>query len=520
MPCLNRFRGGLLAILGRSATKLALANELAAKGAHLAAFPLLVKAAKAGLPAASYELGVAYLFGRGVPCSLTESLRWLTSAATAGKAAAQSLLAGLALQGISQTTSAGLFDATSSHNGVPNYDQALKWARRAAATGSPEAKVLLGFILTAGPTEVRDEEQGESLYRQAAESGNAQGQLGWALVLLRRNSAAAVTEACGLLEAAASAGVPAAHYVLGIVAEGGGAGSQDFTAAAAHYRAAAELRHHSAELRYGIALLVGRGVKQDVFNGESWLRRAGLAGETQAAAMVGDLYTRAGPVPPNYFEAAIWFRRAAEGGHAGAARALAQLHLRGAGVFRDTREATRWFRQAVELGDADAMTDLAQIALTRQAPAADRQATFVWFQRKAEAGDPVAALNLGICLAEGVGVRRDEVRALALFRQAATCVPAAQYWCGRMLAEGRGSPVDLSAARAWFLRAAEQHNADAETAAGEMLINGRGGPPDRSMAIFLFNRAAATGHPAALFALNVLRGAAQNGASSDQCLAA
>jgi TPR repeat protein len=89
-----------------------------------------------------------------------------------------------------------------------------------------------------------------------------------------------------------------------------------------------------------------------------------------------------------------------------------------------------------------------------------------------------------------------------------------------MLAEGRGSPVDLSAARAWFLRAAEQHNADAETAAGEMLINGRGGPPDRSMAIFLFNRAAATGHPAALFALNVLRGAAQNGASSDQCLAA
>jgi TPR repeat protein len=129
--------------------------------------------------------------------------------------------------------------------------------------------VLLGFILTAGPTEVRDEEQGESLYRQAAESGNAQGQLGWALVLLRRNSAAAVTEACGLLEAAASAGVPAAHYVLGIVAEGGGAGSQDFTAAAAHYRAAAELGHHSAELRYGIALLVGRGVKQDVFNGES-----------------------------------------------------------------------------------------------------------------------------------------------------------------------------------------------------------------------------------------------------------
>jgi TPR repeat protein len=42
--------------------------------------------------------------------------------------------------------------------------------------------------------------------------------------------------------------------------------------------------------------------------------------------------------------------------------------------------------------------------------------------------------------------------------------------CGRMLAEGRGGSLDLRAARAWFLQAAEQANADAEVATGEMLI--------------------------------------------------
>jgi TPR repeat protein len=110
MSHFNRLRGGLLAVLGRPATKLALATELATQGEHLAAVPLFVSAAKAGLPAASYELGRAYLFGHGVPCCLAEAMRWLTRAAIAGEVAAQCLLAKLALQGISPVTSTGLFD--------------------------------------------------------------------------------------------------------------------------------------------------------------------------------------------------------------------------------------------------------------------------------------------------------------------------------------------------------------------------------------------------------------------------
>jgi TPR repeat protein len=512
---LHRLRGSALAIFGRPATKLALARELVTQGAHRVALPLFVKLAKAGLPAASYELGRTYLLGHGVPCCLNEALRWLNQAAAAGEVAAQTLLADLALQGFYQTASTGLFD-TVTDDRAPNYELALKWAGRAVACGSSEAKVLLGFILTAGPVQVRDQEQGERLYRQAAEAGNAQGQFRWALVLLRRNNAAAVSEARGLLEAAASTGVPSAHYLLGIIAEG----DQDFPAAAEHYRVGAELGLHPAELRYGVVLLIGRGVKEDAINGESWLRRAGLAGEAQAAAIVGDLYASSGPLPPNYFEAAIWFRRAAEAGHSGAARALGQLHLRGAGVTRDPQEAALWFRQAAAQDDDGAMADLAQLALTRQVPESDRQATFAWFLQKAGAGDPAAAFNVGICLAEGIGTRRDDALALLLFRHAAKCMPIAQYWCGRMLAEGRGCAPDLQAARAWFLQAAEKGNTDAEVAAGEMLFNGRGGPPDRGMAAALFMRAAATGHSGASFALEVLRRSELSDASGSVHLAA
>jgi uncharacterized protein len=83
-------------------------------------------------------------------------------------------------------------------------------------------------------------------------------------------------------------------------------------------------------------------------------------------------------------------------------------------------------------------------------------------------------------------------------------IAEAQYWCGRMRAEGRGCPPDPQAARIWFLRAAELGNADAQVAAGEMLFNGGGGPPDKEFARTLFRRAASAGHPGGKFALNVL----------------
>ncbi|MEJ1978406.1 MAG: hypothetical protein WDN49_22050 [Acetobacteraceae bacterium] len=96
----------------------------------------------------------------------------------------------------------------------------------------------------------------------------------------------------------------------------------------------------SGMARWGLALMEGRGVAKDATGGESWLRRAALAGDAEAAVIVGDLYAKGGELPPNYAEAAIWFARAAELGHAAAARALGLLHLTGA-ACRGTRRRRR-----------------------------------------------------------------------------------------------------------------------------------------------------------------------------------
>jgi TPR repeat protein len=480
----------ILATLGSSAAQLAHAGRLSGRGAHQAAF---------------------YLLGLGVPPSLSAALHWLVRAAEADEVEAQTLLASLALQGVCDTKSTSVFETTlTTGDQHPNYRVALHWAEQAVAHGSAAAQAILGNILTGGPAELRDCERGEQYYRHSAEAGCAQGRLGWALILLRRNTLGAAREACELLQKAAMANIPAARFILGVIAESGAAGPQDFAAAAEHYRVAAGLGHRSAQLRYGIALLSGRGVEADPFNGESWLRRAGLAGEPQAAAMIGDLYACQGELPPNYVEAAMWLRRAAEAGHTGAAKTLGHLLLGVAGLNPDPEEAALWLRLAIAGGEFEARNDLARLALMGQVPEADQQATCSWFQEQAETGDLAAAFDLGLCFAQGIGAPRDDNQALALFERAAVTMPVAQYWCGRMRAEGRGCPPDLRAARAWFLRAAELQNPDAEVAAGEMLINGRGGPPDQEFAMALFRRAASVDHPGALFALEVMGRVAGN----------
>ena len=219
----------ILATLGSPAAQLARASQLTGQDAYQAAFRLLIKAAKAGVPAAWYQVGRAYLLGHGVPSSLSAALHWLARAAEADEVEAQTLLASLALQGTCDTAQTGLFEAASTIvDQQPNYHVALHWAEQAAAHGSAEAQAILGYVLTSGPVELRDCERGEQYYRYSAEAGCAQGQLGWALVLLRRNTLDATREACELLEQAAAASLPTAQYMLGVIAESGAAGTQDF----------------------------------------------------------------------------------------------------------------------------------------------------------------------------------------------------------------------------------------------------------------------------------------------------
>jgi TPR repeat protein len=491
------------------------ADQLWGTGQTIRALRVLERAADAGSGEAGLRIARAYLDGRGVPANATEGMRWLERAAQRDHVPAQALLAALLLRGLGaaprERSTADLFHDKARPDPVtgpePSFEHALAWARRAAAAGSADAQPVLGYILTSGPEEYRDLEQAHTLYQKAAEAGSPQGALGYAISLAgRAPDLDGQREIARWLDAAAKAGLPTAYYLLGEAHERGIAGVQDLPAAVENYRLAAEQGHRSAQAKYGLALLLGRGTDKEPVNGESWLRRAALAGDAEAAALVGDLYARGGDLPPNYLEAALWYRRAADAGHRVAARALGLLYLTGAGVARDADEAAAWFRVAAERGDTVAQADLGNLALRGVNTAREATQTPEWFRAAAEQGDVTAAFNLAVCLLEGVGTARDPVQAARWLRGAAESLPNAQFWYGRLLVDGNGVPQDPVQGRAWIEKAAANGLVQAQVLLGSMLVNGEGGAKDHVAAQVWFARAASSGHPGAMFALGALAG--------------
>ena len=165
------------------------AVSLRESGKVTEAFPLLARAANAGIVEAEFAIAQSYLQGSGVPASLPEGLRWLKRAAANDIVEAQALLSSLYLQGLAGpadeegTASSELF--AGDEKTPPNFEAAARWAKRAATAGSAQAKALLGYILTSGPQSLRNLGLAERCYEESAAAGCPQGYLGFALSLAR-----------------------------------------------------------------------------------------------------------------------------------------------------------------------------------------------------------------------------------------------------------------------------------------------------------------------------------------------
>src|SRR5580692_6324520 len=74
--------------------------KLTEQGEVKQAFPLLTRAARAGIAEAECRVGRCYLEGAGVPPSRIEGVRWLERAANQGYVEAQAQLATLSIHGL------------------------------------------------------------------------------------------------------------------------------------------------------------------------------------------------------------------------------------------------------------------------------------------------------------------------------------------------------------------------------------------------------------------------------------
>jgi TPR repeat protein len=372
---------------------------------------------------AAFRAGTCYAEGNGAPVHLFEAARWFRLAAEAGHERAQFRLAELHLAGVPEQAtlfpSNGLFET--GVTGEADYHASLPWARRAAESGAADAQALLGFIFSSGPPGLRDAGTGLDWYRRSAEQDFPAGCLGYGITLLAQADGGADNTkiACARRQMlrAAEAGLPTAHYMLGIIAEMGVGTARDEAEARASYHVAAVAGQSKAQARLGAMLLEGRGGPADRLNGETWLRRAVLGGAPEAALRLGAIYIQ----DHNGVEAVRWYELAAQAGEAQAQAALAGLYLSGQGVVRDHQTAKFWLLRAAEAEHPGAMYGLGVLHAGGYDIVPDAAQARHWLAEAANRDHPLAALVLARFFLHGVGgavdvaaARRSYARAIQL----------------------------------------------------------------------------------------------------------
>jgi uncharacterized protein len=181
-------------------------------------------------------------------------------------------------------------------------------------------------------------------------------------------------------------------------------------------------------------------------------------------------------------------------------RALYQLG-RAYAANQQVPEAIGAYRKAVDKGSTSAMVELGVLLATGAGVPKDQAQARKLFERAAEAGNPRGVTNLA-ALSEGGGTPADPVKTRGLLARAVETNSAeAQYQLGLMVADGVGGPKDDAAARALFEKAAAQGHAGALERMGEFAQSGRGGPQDSNAAKAYYEKAAALGNEEAKAAL-------------------
>ena len=186
-------------------------------------------------------------------------------------------------------------------------------------------------------------------------------------------------------------------------------------------------------------------------------------------------------------------------------RALYQLG-RAYAANQQLTEAAGAYRRAAEKGSTSAMVELGVLLATGSGVAKDEAQARKLFERAAAGGNPRGIANLA-ALNESGGVTLDPAQTRAALAKAADANSAeAQYQLGLLLAEGIGGPKDDVAARALFEKAAAQDHPAALERMGAFAQNGRGGPQDASAAKTYYEKAAALGNEEAKAALKRAQG--------------
>jgi TPR repeat protein len=198
-----------------------------------------------------YRTGEAYYLGKGVPKNYNEALKWYRKAAEQGHALAQNSVGACCEKG----------------RGVPqDHTQAVKWYRKAAEQGEAYAQNNLGACYANGTGVLEDRAEAVKWYRKAAEQGNVLAKTNLGLLNEKGEEVPDYPEAVESCRKMADQGFAPAQHNLGVCYRDGKGVEKDSAEAVKWFRKAAEQGHLSSQESLGACYANGR-VAIDIASG-------------------------------------------------------------------------------------------------------------------------------------------------------------------------------------------------------------------------------------------------------------
>jgi uncharacterized protein len=422
---------------------------------------LMSRKANAGDPIAQHELGVRYMIGKGIEADSGKAAYWF------GKAAAQNMLASRFNLGILSFNGWGVswnpFEAfrafrIAAEGEMPeaeyifglfyaenmvvplDYDKALYWVRKAAASGSRGAKEGLPDLERSAARHAEQRATGADTLRQVpvvpialtdtstAPQGSAilqSAMLGAdpdmrrALGLAKLLDSELQVDSVGMaaLRAAADVGSPEALALLGRCAEEGlGRPRDDVDAIASYVRATRMGSPRAGELLY--ALLKEPGILQAL---KSRARRDDPEAmctwsALHALGFESVLLQSQALLTPT--QAVQLLRKAADREYVPALIEMGLWYFAGRWVSIDVVRAEELWKKAASLGSREAELRLAALRLREEKDSAAVAKDLAVVRRGVEDGSVLAEVTLGYCYESGRGVRPLIAEAVRLYRVA------------------------------------------------------------------------------------------------------
>lgn len=308
-------------------------------------------------------------------------------------------------------------------NGIgttPDFDEALKWYRRAAEGDSLDAKNAIGRFYEHGISVEQDLSEAIKWYIRAAEEG----------------SLSAIKNL-------------AKRY------ENGDGVPYDKNEATKWYLKGADRDDAFCIFKVGENMMAYDSLIKNDREGARWIAIAANRGCEEAQVALADLYKWGLEVPEDREKAFLWLKKAEKTHNPDVMYEIAESYKE-----LDMAQSLTWYRRAAEAGNALASFTLGNSYLSGKFTPVDLSAAFNWFSLAVEQGHGKAKYCLGVCYEKGLGTLVDKEKAFQLYMSTAGRVEdfdrgGAESCCkvALCLEDGISTQTDPVVTKGWHAKA-------------------------------------------------------------------